>query len=262
MGPFLTYRIAGGEAGMRHFLEQFGPTLELPWSHLNDVPELSEELIDKLVTQSDAQAGERSIRELERLRDDCLVSLTQGLRTHGHGAGAVLAEHERALFAAVPAAPSAVADEAPLRLHRAVVAPEWIDYNGHAHESRFLQVFGDATDALLRHIGVDLDTGSSFYTVETHLALLGQARAEQRLEVTTQLLGHDEKRLHVFHELFRSDDGALLASAEMMLLHVDTRTQRAAPAAAPLRDRIARLAGAHAALPRPERAGRAIAIPA
>ena len=27
MGPFLTYRIAGGEAGMRHFMAQFGPAL-------------------------------------------------------------------------------------------------------------------------------------------------------------------------------------------------------------------------------------------
>src|SRR5215217_2744606 len=146
MGTFLTYRIAGGETGMRHFMEQFGPALKLPWTKLTDVPELTDELLDKLVSQSDAQAGDRSIRELERLRDDCLVSIMQGLRAHDYGAGAVLAAHERALFAAAPAT-AAAGDEAPLRLHSAVVAPEWIDYNGHAHESRYLQVFGDTTDA-------------------------------------------------------------------------------------------------------------------
>jgi carnitine 3-dehydrogenase / betainyl-CoA thioesterase len=156
MGTFLTYRIAGGEAGMRHFMEQFGPALQLPWSKLTDVPELTDALLDKLVAQSDAQAAGRSIRDLERLRDDCLVSIMQGLRAHDFGAGAVLAGYERALFAAAPATP-ARDDEAPLRLHTAVVAPEWIDYNGHAHESRYLQVFGDTTDALLRHIGLDLD---------------------------------------------------------------------------------------------------------
>jgi len=32
MGLFETYRLAGGEAGMRHFMAQFGPTLEWPWS--------------------------------------------------------------------------------------------------------------------------------------------------------------------------------------------------------------------------------------
>src|SRR5215218_7607497 len=132
MGTFLTYRIAGGEAGMRHFMEQFGPALQLPWTRLSDVPELTVALLDKLVEQSDAQAAGRSIRDLERLRDDCLVSILQALRTHEFGAGAVLAGHERALFAAAPATP-APADEAPLRLHSTVVAPEWIDYNGHAH---------------------------------------------------------------------------------------------------------------------------------
>ena len=41
MGTFLTYRIAGGEDGMRHFLAQFGPALEWPWTKLTDVPELT-----------------------------------------------------------------------------------------------------------------------------------------------------------------------------------------------------------------------------
>ena len=259
MGTFLTYRIAGGEAGMRHFMEQFGPALQLPWTKLTDVPELSDNLLDKLVAQSDAQAGGRSIRELQRLRDDCLVSIMQGLRAHDFAAGAVLAGYERSLFAKTPAVESG--DEAPLRLHATVVAPEWIDYNGHAHESRYLQVFGDTTDALLRHIGLDLDGGSSYFTVETHLSHVGQARAGERLHVTTQLLGHDEKRLHVFHALYRTADDALLATAEQMLLHVDTETDRVRSAAPELLARIARVAAAHAALPRPERAGRAVGGP-
>jgi carnitine 3-dehydrogenase len=139
-----------------------------------------------------------------------------------------------------------------------VVEPEWIDYNGHATESRYLQVFGETTDALLRHLGLDLGGGSSYYTVETHLSHLGQARAGERLETTTQILGHDEKRLHVFHTIARAGDGAPLATAEQMLLHVDAQTQRAAPAPRDLLERVARIARAHAGLPRPERAGRAI----
>lgn len=259
MGPFLTYRIAGGEAGMRHFLSQFGPALRLPWTKLTDVPELTGELIDKLVAQSDAQAGGATTRELERLRDDCLVAVMQGLRAHDHGAGAALAGWERLLYERAPA-PGARDDDAPLRLHAAVVAPEWIDYNGHAHESRYLQVFGDTTDALLRHLGFALDGGDVYMTVETHLGHLGQARAGERLHVTTQVLGHDEKRLHVFHALHRTDGGALLATAEQLLLHVDAGTGRAAPAARDVLRRVARIAAAHAGLPRPERAGRAIGM--
>src|SRR5262249_34547698 len=44
MGTFLTYRIAGGDAGMRHFMAHFGPALEWPWTHLTDVPELTSSL--------------------------------------------------------------------------------------------------------------------------------------------------------------------------------------------------------------------------
>lgn len=101
MGTFLTYRIAGGEAGMRHFMEQFGPALQWPWTKLMDVPELTGELLDRLVDESDEQAAGRSIRELEALRDECLVAVINGLRTvadgAGFGAGETVAEYERLL---------------------------------------------------------------------------------------------------------------------------------------------------------------------
>ncbi len=97
MGTFLVYRMAGGEAGMRHFMAQFGPALQWPWSKLTDVPELTDELLDRLVAQSDEQAGGRSVRELEALRDDCLVAVMRGLREVGFGAGEVVAEHDEQL---------------------------------------------------------------------------------------------------------------------------------------------------------------------
>jgi carnitine 3-dehydrogenase len=99
MGTFLLYRIAGGEPGMRHFMAQFGPALKWPWSRLTDVPDLDDALLDKIVAQSDAQAGDATIRELERLRDDCLVSILHALRQHDFAAGAVLKAHEAALRA-------------------------------------------------------------------------------------------------------------------------------------------------------------------
>ena len=267
MGTFLTYRIAGGEAGMRHFMRQFGPALRLPWTKLMDVPELTDGLLDKIVEQSDAQAGDHTIRQLEELRDDCLVAVMQGLRTHRFGAGAVLEDYERALFDAGNPRVMADSDDLsrPLRLHTARVLPEWVDYNGHAHESRYLQVFGDASDALLRYIGIDaayLAAGASYYTVETHLSHLREASAGHQLHVTTQVLGFDEKRLHLFHELYRSGDDVLLATAEQMILHVDTNEGRARPASPEILARIAKLAAGHMALPPPERAGRAIGIPA
>jgi carnitine 3-dehydrogenase len=87
MGLFETYRIAGGDAGMAHFLAQFGPALQWPWSRLTDVPELTAELISKIATQSDAQSGHMSIAELEALRDRNLVALIRALRSTNSGVG-------------------------------------------------------------------------------------------------------------------------------------------------------------------------------
>jgi carnitine 3-dehydrogenase / betainyl-CoA thioesterase len=260
MGTFLTYRIAGGEAGMRHFLSQFGPALAWPWTKLMDVPELSDELIDKLSAQSDDQAQGRSVQELERSRDDALVALLQALRAEGTGAGETLAGWERGLLdAAAPGRPEPSAGE--LRAHSARVPADWIDYNGHVHESRYLQAFADATDALLASIGIDaeyLASGGSYFTVETHLSHLRQLEAGDAVTVTTQVLAADEKRLHLFHVLLRDGEPAPVATAEQMLLHVDTASGRAAPAGARVLQRVTRLRDEHAGLPRPDRAGRSI----
>jgi carnitine 3-dehydrogenase len=96
MGTFLIYRMAGGEAGMRHFLAQFGPALKLPWTKL-EAPELTDDLIDRVSEQSDEQAAGISIRDLEARRDDCLVAVLSALRGQDFGAGAVVGDHERRL---------------------------------------------------------------------------------------------------------------------------------------------------------------------
>jgi carnitine 3-dehydrogenase len=79
MGTFLTYTLAGGEAGMRHFMAQFGPALKLPWTYL-EAPELTDSLIDAVVEGTSAQQGHRSLADLERYRDDCLLAVTAAIR--------------------------------------------------------------------------------------------------------------------------------------------------------------------------------------
>jgi carnitine 3-dehydrogenase len=92
MGLFETYRVAGGEGGFRRFVEQFGPTLEWPWTKLMDTPDFTPELVDTLVEQSDAQSGMHSIRELERTRDRNLVGFLKVLEDNKWGAGTTVAE--------------------------------------------------------------------------------------------------------------------------------------------------------------------------
>ena len=100
MGIFDTYRVAGGEAGMRHFMAQFGPCLKWPVSKLVDVPEFTDELVDLIAGQSDDQSGHMSIREMERIRDDNLIAILHGLKGNDWGAGKTLARYERQLLQA------------------------------------------------------------------------------------------------------------------------------------------------------------------
>ena len=269
MGTFLLYRLAGGEAGMDHFLDQFGPTLALPWSRLEG-PELTEALAARIAEQSDAQAAGRTIRELTRLRDDCLVAVMQGLRTHDHGAGAVLRAHEAKLYSRAHRTARAESHDLsrPLELHAARVATEWVDFNNHMTESRYLQVFGDATDATLRFVGADdeyMASGRSFYTVESHIRHLREVAGGEPITVATRVLGCDEKRVHLYHRMFHGERGGErgteLATGEHMLLHVDTAAGRAAPAAPEVLARIEAIVRAQAPLGAPEGAGRRIAMP-
>ncbi|MEM9041082.1 MAG: 3-hydroxyacyl-CoA dehydrogenase NAD-binding domain-containing protein [Actinomycetota bacterium] len=99
MGLFETYRTAGGAAGMRHFLAQFGPALQWPWTKLTDVPEWTDELVGTIASQSDDQSGHRTIDELLADRDRNLVALLSALEQldagRGVAAGATLATFRR-----------------------------------------------------------------------------------------------------------------------------------------------------------------------
>ncbi|HEX9858277.1 MAG TPA: 3-hydroxyacyl-CoA dehydrogenase NAD-binding domain-containing protein, partial [Paracoccaceae bacterium] len=101
MGLFETYRVAGGEAGMKHFMAQFGPCLQWPWTRLTDVPEFNDELVDLIAGQSDAQSGHHTIRELERIRDSNLIGFMRALKERNWGAGKVLRDHDERRRAAL-----------------------------------------------------------------------------------------------------------------------------------------------------------------
>lgn len=153
--------------------------------------------------------------------------------------------------------------EAPLRLHRTTVPPEWLDYNGHMSESCYLLAFGDGADAFFRFIGIDeayRAAGHSLYTSETHLHHRREAAEGEPLELTLQLLDHDHRRLHLFHEMRHGETGELLATAEQLLVHVDMAAGRSCDLPDDVYARIAAIRQAHAGLARPEVVGRPMGI--
>lgn len=253
MGLFETYRVAGGEAGMKHFMAQFGPALKWPWTKLMDVPEFNDELVDLIAGQSDEQSGRHSIRELERIRDQNLIGFLRVLKDRDWGAGKVLKDHDRILADKLPSPPKAE----PMVMARMQVLPGWIDYNGHMTESRYLFASSETCDNFLRLIGADMDYvkgGHSYYTAESHIMHLGEAKLGDRLTGSVQVLSADEKRLHIFIRVER--DGEAVASVEQMLLHVDMKAGKTCPAAPAVLAKLMPIAEAHKALPRPEAAGR------
>ena len=261
MGLFETYRIAGGEAGMRHFIEQFGPCLAWPWTKLMDVPELTDELIDQIADQSDTQSGALSIRELERTRDNNLVSILRGLKAQDWGAGALLNKQD----ARVNTLPQSIDDlaelGAPIVTVSRAVPLDWTDYNGHMNEARYLQAFGDATDKFMALVGCDADyiaSGGSYFTAETHIRHLDEVHAGARIRVETQCLLGAGKKMHLFHRMYEGPRE--LATGEHMLIHVSLETRRASEPDDRVAVPLARVAEAHAALPVPEGAGKAVGV--
>ena len=143
----------------------------------------------------------------------------------------------------------------------AVVRPEWVDYNGHMSDFLYVHLFGEAMDALYRRVGVDeayRKTGRMFYTVESHVKHLGEAKCSEPLYVTTQVLALDDKRLHVFHRLYCGRDEVMIATGEQLHLHVDTAAAKAAPVDRAAHAKLESLRQAHASLPVPEEAGKPV----
>jgi acyl-CoA thioester hydrolase len=142
--------------------------------------------------------------------------------------------------------------EGPLDLYRGAVKPEWIDYNGHMNEAYYVLVFGLTTDAFLDLIGMDAPyrerTHTSLYTVEGHIAYLQEVALGTVLRVATTLVAADPKRVHLFHAMTRESDGALIATYELLTLHVDQSGPRVSAMPAAILQKVKDIASRHAPL--------------
>tara|TARA_B110000977_G_scaffold28494_1_gene36695 strand:+ start:395 stop:1822 length:1428 start_codon:yes stop_codon:yes gene_type:complete len=241
MGMFETYRVAGGEAGMEHFIAQFGPYLEWPWTKLMDVPKLTDELIGKIAGQSDEQSGHHTIRELERLRDDNLISIMRGLKTQNWGAGQLLNQFDKDLRK--PLLDKSTSDTSIITVKR-VIPVDWTDYNQHMNESRYGQVFSDAADTVMIQVGADEDyiaSGFSYFTVDCHIKYLEECKAGDNIYVASRISLAEGKKLKLAHQMC-SNDGRVLAEADQLLVHVDLGARKSSMPSEEMLQRIYSLA--------------------
>ena len=162
MGPCLTFALAGGEGGMAHMLDHFGPSLKSPWTRL-EAPELDRELRDAMVDGCDGRRGRPYVRGSGRR-----TRPGRHRRPPRHGPAG-----ERPPMTAHP--------PGGLPVFHQTVQDDWIDYNGHLSEAYYVLIFGFATDALMDAAGLDAAyrdrTGCSLYTVEAHVRYLHEVPA-------------------------------------------------------------------------------------
>lgn len=254
-----SFRMAGGGKGVRQNIEHLA--LEWPWSRSTDKPDINRAFLDKAAEQADALVKSDPLDvPAEQKRDDLIVALLRALRSQGYGPGETVARWERGLRARAAVLTNC---SGPLQMPTLEMPSHWVDYSGHVNQGRYLQLVSNATDTLLQYIGIDgnyRSNSGNYYTAETHLTHLRELYAGDRVQVLTQVLGADDKRLHLYHVITRQGDEKPAATGEQMLIHVDPTSRRSAPAKGRVREHLLELARLHAQLPRPERAGAGILL--
>ena len=154
---------------------------------------------------------------------------------------------------------------APYARYEGEVLPEWIDWNGHLNLAYYVVLFDKATDLLFEELGLGLsyrrDTDRGTFVAETHNRYERELLVGEKVRVTTQIVGSDDKRLHIAHEMFRVKDDLRAATQELMFLHVDLIARRVMPFPPDLKTRVSAAAAAHAVLPHPDWVGRKVAMP-
>ena len=151
-----------------------------------------------------------------------------------------------------------------LELHREAVRPEYIDWNGHMNVAYYVLVFDHATDVFFDYIGIDeayrKERQFTTFILEAQVTYRREVLEGDPLRITTQLLDFDHKRAHYFHRMYHAEEGWLAATNELLSLHIDARKRRSAPFPDDILARWAEIHEAHATLPRPPEAGRAMGI--
>lgn len=146
--------------------------------------------------------------------------------------------------------------------YRVTVGRDWLDYNEHMNVAFYLKAFDDAGEHLTVAIGMGADytrrTNNSWVALESHITFQNEALLGDALRIESRVLAFDEKKMHIYQEMFRADE--LLATHEQLGLHFDTSARRGSAFTPEVRARLERLQAAQASLARPAAMGRSISI--
>jgi acyl-CoA thioester hydrolase len=154
-------------------------------------------------------------------------------------------------------------DAAPLILQRTTIRPKWLNASGHLRAAQYIVLFDLAIEAFLDRIGLSggRDAAAAPFLLEMHTCYQKELREDDTVRIEVQALAVAPKRVHLMM-LMRTDAGEIAATTELAIANVALTTRRTEPWTLRQLDTLARLMKAHAGLPVPPQAGRAIALPA
>jgi acyl-CoA thioesterase FadM len=152
----------------------------------------------------------------------------------------------------------------------AEVRPEWIDTNGHMTFWAYLKLFALSSDAYLDKAGVGepIESGEAciLHTSQSHVKFVNECFAGETIVIELQLLGYDDKSVHIFQRMRNRDSGALLAVEESIKVNLVERKSgsfkdREKPFRAEILERLEHLARQDKKMPWPAEVGSAIFLP-
>ena len=128
----------------------------------------------------------------------------------------------------------------------------------------YVLVFDHATDVFLESIGMNSalreQTGSSVFVAEAHVTYDQEVMEGETVDISSQVIGSDAKRLHLFHRMYRRSDGILAATNELMILHVNLNSRRVGPFPDSVLLHLKDISKRHAEFRRPDQVGRVMRI--
>ena len=154
--------------------------------------------------------------------------------------------------------------EAPIKTKTLTVLPEWIDYNGHMNVAFYVRAFDLASDDVFEFLGCGesgvADRAMGPFSMQNQVCYLREVKEGAPLAFTFRLLDHDQKRIHMFMEMFHAEEGYLAATMEQLTMNVDLNLRASADYPPDVRARLEKLMDLHKDLARPPQAGAPIGI--
>jgi len=154
--------------------------------------------------------------------------------------------------------------QTPFTSSTMTVVPEWIDYNGHMNVAYYVVLFDRCIDELFTRLDVGPEyvkrENSSTFTMEGHITYQRELPVDAPVKMTLQIVDYDQKRLHLYLEMFHAQQGFLSATWEQLTLHVDMKAKRASVFPNDVLEKIEQMYQAHCSLPPGAHIGRIIGI--